>query len=70
VTQFDPILDERLLERERAPQGKTDKVVAPDVQKVERFLDQFAAAPHAVARQVTADVEIFAQAPQTRAAGL
>jgi len=69
VTQFDPVLDERLLERERAAEGKAHEIVAPDMKEVERLLDQLAPAPHAITRQIGADVEIFTQTGQVRVAG-
>src|SRR5215470_3293210 len=46
MTQFDPVLDQRLLERKEAAQSKADQVVTPDVKEIEGFLDQFAAAPN------------------------
>src|ERR1700745_2146379 len=50
VTQFDPILDQRLLKREGAAEGEADEIVTPDMEQVGRLLDQFAAAPYAIAR--------------------
>ena len=58
MTQFDPVLDERLLERERAAEGKAHEIVAPDMKEVARLFDQFAAVPHAIAGQIAADIEI------------
>src|SRR6516162_1117207 len=60
VSQFDPILDQGLFERERAAEGKADEIVAPDMKEVARLLDQFAAAPYAIAGQIAADIEIDA----------
>ena len=70
MTQFDSVLDQRLLKRKGAAQSKANQVVTPDVKEIEGFLDQFAAAPNAIARQVAADVEILTQTRQRRVAGL
>src|SRR5262249_49533408 len=69
VPQFDPILDQRLLERKRAAQGKADKIVTPDVEKVGRLLDELTAAPHPITWQITADVEILTQTRQAPVTG-
>ena len=70
MTQFDSVLDQCLLERKRAAQSKAHKVVTPSVKEIEGLLDQFAAAPNAIARQIAADVEILTQTRQRRVAGL
>src|SRR5271165_6307973 len=56
VTQFDPILDERLLERERAAKSKADEIIAPDMKELGRLFDEFTAAPHPIARQIAAEI--------------
>jgi hypothetical protein len=70
MTQFDPVLDERMLERERAAERKADEIVAPHMRDLFRLFDQFAATPDAVAWQVGANVEILAKARQARVARL
>ncbi len=70
MTQLDPVLDQRLLERKRAAQRETHEIVAPDVKEIERLLDQLAAAPHPIPRQIAADIEILAQTRQARVAGI
>ena len=39
------------------------------MKEIERLFDQLAPAPHAIAGQIAADVEIFAQTRQPRVAG-
>src|SRR5437899_44624 len=39
------------------------------MKEVERLFDELAAPPHAIARQIAADIEILAQARQARVAG-
>ncbi len=64
-----PPSSERLLERERATDGKGDQIVAPVFEDVSRLVDQRAVAPDPVARQVGADIEIVGQFRNVRVAG-
>src|SRR5258708_5934813 len=70
VAQFDPVIEERLLERKRATEGKADEIVAPDIKELGRLCDEFAAPPHPITRQIAADIEILPQIRHTRVAGL
>jgi hypothetical protein len=70
VTQLDALLDQRLLERKRAAERKTDQVVAPDLGDFGWLLNQFTIAPDPVSRQISADVEIVPKRRQARVAGL
>jgi len=50
VAQFDPVIEERLLERKRATEGKADEIVAPDIKELGRLCDELAAPPHPITR--------------------
>ena len=66
VADRDAVLDQRLLEGERAADGEAHEVVAPEIADVGGFVDQFAVAPDAVAGQVGADVEVGAEGREAR----
>ena len=50
--------EQRLFERERTAEHEADQIVAPDALDVARLVDQRAVAPHAIARDVGADIEV------------
>ena len=68
VAQLDSVLEQRLLERERASQHERDQIVAPMPANIGRLVDQLALPEHAVTRQVGADVEVVGEARQPEVA--
>src|ERR1700724_1520334 len=70
VAQFDPVFDQRVLERKRAAEGKAHQIVAPDMEEVSWLFHELALTPHPIARQIAADIEILTQIRHTRVAGL
>src|SRR5207237_3087616 len=68
VPQLDATLDERLLEGERAAQHESDEIAAPMVADIGRLVDEFAVAEDAVARQISADVEVVGERRQAKIA--
>ena len=69
MAKLDAVLDQRLLEGERAAQHEGDQIVAPVAADIGRLVDQLAAAKHAVARHVGADVEVLAERGKPEVAG-
>src|ERR1700737_2317039 len=70
VAQFDPVFDQRVLERKRAAEGKAHQILAPDMEEISWLFDELALTPHPIARQIAADIEILTQIRHTRVAGL
>ena len=69
VAQPQAVVEQRLLERERAADHERHQVVAPEVAHVGGLADQLAVAPHAVARDIGADVDVRAERRQRGSPG-
>jgi hypothetical protein len=70
MAQPHALVEQRLLETERAADDEGDQVVAPQWRDVGGLVDQLTVAPDAVARQVAADVDVLAERGQRRLAGV
>jgi hypothetical protein len=57
----DTVLQQRLLERKRAPDHKGDKIIPPVLRNVIRFIEHFAVAKNAISRHVSSDVKVIAK---------
>src|SRR5207302_4381149 len=61
VAKLDAVLDEGLLERERAAKDKGDEIIARMAPDVRGLVDEVAAPEHPIAREIGTDIEIVAE---------